>query len=279
MDTYSVRRGASLPLDVQLADDQGEPITGYLGTEALACHLWPGGSLPAAATPTAIWASASQGRIAILVSAAQTLALAEGRYRGTLDLTDPLYGPLEAYSFALDVLTAPGLGTIGLLYASFADMLVHGRAWLRQLQSPDDDAGFAVQLDIASRWLDDLILARYPTNNTVLLGDPGYGATVYGVNPGQLPNQWLKAQLLAGALVIRPKVVECVAKKALSVVCKGQVGVGDAKVDYRLLGRIYDTESSAIALTLVAEICTDGTGNPSFGIPLTGTNMRPIFGN
>jgi hypothetical protein len=278
LDNFTIRQGEGLPLTASLTDDQGDPITSYTGSETLTATCWPGGNLAASFSPTVAWLSGPGGTINIAVSAAQTAGLAEGRYFGTVTLVDPSLGPLEAYCWTMDLILAPGTGTAGLAYVGFSDLIKHARVWLRSLQDADSTGGFVLECADASRWLDDFIIARYPTNNYAILGDPGYGSMVWGANPGMLPNQWLIAGLASGWLVLRPKVIECVAKRALSIIAKGQIGVGESKADFRTLGRIMETESSAIAMTLVAELCTDGSGVPNLGIPLGGTSMRPQFG-
>lgn len=281
MDTFSIRQGEALPLTITLTDDQGDPITGYAGTETLAAQVWPGADLALSFNPAVSWLSGPSGTIDIGLSAAQTATLPEGRCFGLVTLLDPVDGLLEAYRFAVDVLLAPGTATEGLKYVAFKDLIKHARTWLRPLQDDDSTGGFAEECADASRWLDDLIIARYPTNNYVILGDPGYGSLVYGNNPGALPNQWLRGILaIPGGLILRPKVVEAVAKRALSYIAKGQIGVGNSAAEFRMLGRILETESSAIAMTLTAEICTNSPPNgiPSFGIPLGGTSMRPLIG-
>jgi hypothetical protein len=275
VDIFPVRRGTALDVIITLTDDQGDPITTYAGTEPLSAYLWPGGSLPPLFSPSASWISGPSGTIQLFVTAAQTAGLKEGRHKGTLDLLDPALGLLEAYAWAIDVLLAPGTQTLGLAYCAYADMLRHGRLALKKLQLDDDLAGFAAEIDDASRWLDDYIIARYPTSNVALLGDPGYGALLYGNSPGALPNQWLRGVLAGGGLVVRPKVAEAVAKRALAALFKNQVGK-DAE-EFRVMGRRLETESSGVAATLVAEICTDGSGVPTFGIPLGYTSVRPLF--
>src|SRR4051812_33553309 len=80
-ESFSVSRGAALPLVVQALDASGLPATGFAGTEALATAVWPGGDRAASFSPATTWADAAVGRLAIAIRSASTATLAPGRYR------------------------------------------------------------------------------------------------------------------------------------------------------------------------------------------------------
>lgn len=276
MDIFAVRQGTALDLTVTLTDDQGDPITTYDGTEALAATVWPGGSLASSFSPQVAWRLAPAGQVNIGITAAQTATLEEGRYRGTLELQDPALGWLEASSWAMDVLLGPGSGKVAPSYCSFPDLLRYGRAWLRNLQTEDDDAGFSEQCGRARSWLDDTIIAGWQTYYSLNLGDPGYGAVLVGQGTGQLPSVWLRQQLDADALIVRDLVREIAAKKALAFICEGQLGVGEAAEQYAKLGRRYHWDAAQLCKTLRAEIDTigPGIGPPQFAVNLGQSSMR-----
>jgi hypothetical protein len=273
VDIFEVRQGVALPITVALMDDQGNPITSYVGTEALAASVWPGGNRPALFSPTAAWLVPGAGTISVLVTAAETATLAAGRYPGSLDLTDGSGAVLEAYRWAIDVLDAPGTGVAPPAYCGFDDLLDYGRAWLRTLQDEDDQAGFAEECGRARSWLNDLILAGWTASNSLTLGDPGYGAVLTGQG-GRLPSVWLRQQLDAGALILRPQVVEICALKALSLICRSQIGPGDKGQDFARMGRIYGVEANELVKTLRAEIDTNQDGIPEFAVNLGESSMR-----
>ena len=157
---------------------------------------------------------------------------------------------------------------------TFPDLLRYGRSWLRSLQSDEDDAGFSAQCGRARSWFDDLVLARWQVAMPIGVGDPGYGAVLVGQNPGQLPSKWLRDQLDAGALIVRDSVVECNAKKALALICEGQVGPGDKGTEFARLGRWYHREADGIARTIRAEIDTNRDGWPEFAVNLGQFSIR-----
>lgn len=275
MDNFAVRQGVALVINpVQLQDDQGNPITSYAGTETLAASLWPGGNLPAVATPSASWISGPSGTILLTVTASQTTGLALGRYTGTLDLTDPTYGPLEAYSWSMDVLAAPGSGTLPPVYCQFPDLWTYGKGWLASLQSETEETGYAAERGRARSWLDDLIINAWQASFPIGVGDPGYGAVLVGQNPGQLPSVWLREQLAANGLITRDLVIEVTAKKTLAFICEGQLGPSDAAWDFHKLGRFYHREANDLAKTLRAEIDVDSAGYAAFAVNLGMKSMR-----
>jgi hypothetical protein len=277
MDIYTIRQGESLPLSVSLMDDQGNPITTYVGTEQLRATVWPGGNLQAAFSPTAAWVSGPLGTVSLLCSAAQTAGLEVGRYSGTLDILDATYGWLEAFKWSLQVQAAPGSTTARPSYCNYGNLLKYGRKWLPTLLAEGTDGSFAEECADARDWLDNLIIARYPTSQVALLGDPGYGSLLWGSNTGALPSVWLRQLLAGGGLVIRPWVIQATAKKAVSIIAKGMAAFGDSAADYRYLGNRYETESSADANANRAEIAANLDGVPSFAIMLGSTSMRPTF--
>jgi hypothetical protein len=274
MDIFAIRQGEALPIAVQLSDDQGNPVTKYTGLEPLAAAIWPGGNLPAAFMPAANWVSGPAGQLTILVTSGQTAGLDEGRYTGTLSLTDPVAGPVEVYNWSMDVLAAPGTATTPPVYCQFSDLLTYGKGWVRSLQSQDEDAGFATERGRARSWLDDLVINAWEVSFPIGVGDPGYGAVLVGQNPGQLPSVWIRQQLAAGGLVLRDLVVEIVAKKALAFICEGQMGASGSTFDFAKLGRWYSREANELVKTLRAEIDADGNGYPQFAMNLGMKSMR-----
>jgi hypothetical protein len=275
MDVFPCRQGVALSLLATLQDQQGNVITSYLGTEALAATVWAGGGRAISFDAAAAWVDPGQGQFSINVSAAQTSGLEEGRYRCAVTLQDPYLGLLEAYVFAIDVGLAPGSAAAPPAYCTMADLLTYGRAWLRDLQSDDDEEGFGEQRGRARSWLDDLIISRYPTSRFVILGDPGYGAGLFGVGTGALPNLWLRQVLDGGGLILRGKVVEAVAKRALYLIADAQIGPSEEKQAYQALANKYKNESSALAMSLTAEIDLNVVQVPGQP-PVQGTN--PVLG-
>jgi hypothetical protein len=274
MDTFSIRRGDALPVSVTLTDDQGDPITTYAGTETLSATVWPGGDLAQSFAPAVAWVNAPEGMLKVGCSAAQTAGLAEGRYFGSVAILDPVLGLLEAYRFQLDVLEAAVTATAPPAYCAFSDLLEYGRAWLRTLQTSDDDAGFSKQCGRARSWLDDQIVASWKGYRNRGVDPDGYGPPLGGIYPSNYPSIWLRQQLDAGGLVLRDIVVEIAAKKALGFICEGQIGSTSNTFDFNKLGNYYRREAESLVKCLRAEINADSNGYPQFVVVCGAMDMR-----
>ena len=272
MDVFSLVAGTALPIRVTLSDSAGLPIVTYPAATPLVAELWPGGERPASFLVAATWADPTAGTVDLLIAAAQTVGLAAGRYRGRLVVTDPFEGPLVGYEWAVDLTPAPGTEVEPPSYCRFADLLDYGRSWLPGLQGADDEAGFAEYRGRARAWLDDLILDARRSRGGASLGSPGYGASLYGAG-GATPNPWLRAQLDADLLIRRPWVVECTAKKALALICDGQIGPTEAGDGYARVGRGYANEARSLALSSTAEFAA-ADGSTAFSIYLGGGSIR-----
>lgn len=271
MDSFSVLQGTALPLTVTIADDQGNPITTYSGSEGLAAEVWPGGDRAASFAATATWNTPSAGTVDVMVTGTQTAMLEEGRYLGAVILQDPVDGPLEAYVWAIDVGLAPGSAPAPTVYCRFSDMLTYGRSWLVKLQGDDDQEGFARQRGRARSWLDDVILAHY-TGASSSYGQIGMW------NYGSTPSAWLRGILDGGGLISRDWVVEATAKRALGFVCESQIGPAKDN-QYTGLANRFKNEAASIVMGHVAEITTNsppGT-TPNLWVHLGSSNLRPTW--
>src|SRR5262249_49571076 len=136
-------------------------ITSYNGTETLATEVWPGGNRANGFSPSTTWSDHTEGKVQIAITAAQTAGLALGRYQVYSTLTAPASDPVAILIAQLDVVATPGTTPAPTSYCSYADLLKYGRGWLRQLQTDDDEAGFAEQLGRARSWIEDLAHAHY----------------------------------------------------------------------------------------------------------------------
>ena len=166
MDTnenFSLSQGSALAIAGTLVNATGAVITTYDGTEALATTVWPGGMRPLAFTPVTTWTTPAEGTIAIAVAAADTAALAPGRYQLLTRVTPSGQDPVDAYGCTIDVLPFAGSEAAPTAYTTYDDLLKYGRSWLKQLTTDDDQAGFAEQQGRARSWIEDL---RMPTSGS-----------------------------------------------------------------------------------------------------------------
>ncbi len=152
-ENYEVSQGSALGLQVTLKDSQGDIITSYDGAQSLTSTAWPGGQVAATFVASTVWVTPSSGLIRITISGNQTTDLAPGRYQLVTRLNDSGIW-VDAYGCTIDVLPVAGQGTAPTTYTLFDDLLTYGRSWLRQLQSSDDQAGFAEQQGRARTWIE-----------------------------------------------------------------------------------------------------------------------------
>ena len=272
MNLFAVEAGTALAAAINLEDSLGQPVTTYVGTEPLEAEVWPGGNRAVSFAAEVEWASPEFGVINLLIPAELTIGLPTGRYSGRVVLIDSAAGPLLVAEFAIDLKAAPGLAVEPPTYCGYADLVDYGRTWLPELQGEDDEAGFAEYRARARAWLDDLILGAHRPRGGVSLGSPGFGAMLYGAG-GATPNPWLRAQLDADLLIRRPWVVECTARKALALICDGQIGPTEAGDGYARVGRGYANEARALALSSTAEFAAED-GSTAFSIYLGGGSIR-----
>src|SRR4051812_41392119 len=271
-ESFSLSQGASLPLVVQALDASGLPAAGFAGTEALATVVWPGGNRAASFSPATTWADAAAGKIRIAVASAQTTALAPGRYRLLTRSTAPSADPVDVYACTIDVEASAGSAPAPKSYCDFDVLLQFGRSWLRQLQTPDDEAGFAEQLGRARSWVDDLAHAHYRVASmAVIIGGQALGPRISGAR-----SAWLQEQLDADKLMLTDQVREMAARKALGLICEAQVGLGNNAAQYARLARMYHAQANYLATCVALSLDTDGDGYADVTIDCSCTS--PLYG-
>lgn len=270
-DNFEVRQGGSIGIQATLRDANGNPETGYSGSEPLTTTVWPGGNRLISFSPTTTWDVPADATINIQITDAQTTGLDPGRYEGLTRLGTT--GSLaDVYEFTLDIWTYAGEVAAPPTYTTYNDLLKYGRDWLTNLQEQADEAGFAEQQARARTWLEDILHAHYRVSSmAMVVGGSGLGPRISG-----LRSQYLTEQLAANHLMVTDKVKEAVANRALAIICKGQVGIGDAAVAYARLARMYNSEAESIVSCLTAEIDTNGDGVGDIAIDCSSTN--PMYG-
>lgn len=264
--------GADRSAVLTLRDALGAAVTSYTGSATLAATCWPGDDRPAAFAPTATWLDAAAGTIALGCAAADTATLDPGDYPVLLAITASGRTAKQVVA-TLRILAAPGSGTAPAVYGSYDELLRYA-PWLARLKADSDQAGFAEQRARARTWFDSLIQRHWR-------GDRGY----YG---GQSPDDsldylydrgrpyrtgaistTLQGWLDAGRLVLTgptgAAIRECVARKAIALVCAPQLGSPDKETSYQALARRFAREADALASQITAEIDTtptpDGVGD------------------
>ena len=249
-------------------DQGGNPVTTYTGAEALTTVVWPGGAQAVSCSPVTTWVTPAAGLIAIAITAADSLALTGGRYEVLTTVTPMGHDPVDGYGCTVDVLVAPGSDPAPTTYTTLDDLLRYGRSWLRQLQTGDDEAGFAEQLGRARSWIEDLAHAHYRVAGmTMVVGSQAFGPRRSGAR-----STWLEDELAANTLIVTDQIRECAAKKALAFICEGQIGTGNSAVAYARLARMYHSQADYLATCLTLSLDTNGDGFPDVNIDCSCTD-------
>lgn len=273
MDRFQCSQGAALSIDVTLRDTTGAVVTGYDGTQPLLATLWPGGTRASSFSPTAVWVIPASGTIEIRLTEAETLTLGPGEYQLLLRLQDAGTW-VDAYRCTVDILAGAGSTIAPATYPldfsdAYSQLLKYGRSWLKELETDDDEAGFAEQMGRARTWIEDIAHAHYRVGvMTPMAGGVGLGPHLTGMR-----SKYLTDELAAGHLLVTDQVKECAAHYALHLICKGQVGVGDSAKAYAGLARMYLSEAWALANCLNLGIDTDGDGQAEINIDCSSVNV------
>jgi hypothetical protein len=267
-ENYQLSQGSAVTIQAVICDSEGNPVTGYTGSEILTTQIWPGASQPISYSPDTIWTAPSSALIAIAITAADSAALAAGRYQIRTQITVGMADPVDAYGCTLDVLQAPGTAAAPTAYTTIDDLLRYSRSWLRQLQTDDDQAGFAEQQGRARSWIEDLAHAHYRVASmTMVVGSQAFGPRRSGAR-----STWLEDMLASNTLLLTDQIRECAAKKALAFICEGQVGTGDAAAAYARLARMYTSQANYLASCLTLSLDTNGDGFPDVNIDCSCTD-------
>jgi hypothetical protein len=265
---YEVFQGTALGITFQIADGDGNVVTTYTGGEALATEVWPGGNRADGFNPVTSWVDHVDGKVQITISAAQTTDLALGRYQIYTTLEATGRDPVAILIAQLDVVATPGMTPAPATYCSYQDLLKYARSWLRQLQTSDDEAGFAEQLGRARSWIEDLAHAHYRVAAmTMVIGSQAFGPRRSGAR-----STWLTEQLAANTLMITDQIVEAAAKKALAFICEGQIGPSESSAAYARLARMYHSQADYLGTCLTLSLDTNGDGFPDVNIDCSCTD-------
>jgi hypothetical protein len=271
-ENYSLTQGAALAVTVTLTDALGATITTYTGTEALTTAVWPGADRAAAFAAATAWIGAGAGTIQWSITDAQSAGLAPGRYQLLTRLQDPIYGWVDVYTATLDIAASAGSAAAPSTYTTLDDLLRFGRSWLRQLQTDDDQAGFAEQQHRARTWIEDLAHAHFRVAAmTMVIGSQAFGPRRSGAR-----SVWLQQQLDANYLMLTDQIREAAAKKALAYICEGQVGLGEQAGQYARLARLYHGQADYLGSCLTLSLDTNGDGFPDVNIDCSSTD--PMYG-
>jgi len=202
MDTWQVTPGIDAQWTLTVTGEDSNPITTYLGSEALTGSIRPGRAVAPVATLAPTWKDAANGLVSVPVPGSATAGLAAGSYLVTVGLAD---ASADVFEGILEVGYAAGTDTLPPVYCSYDDLLDYVD-WIGKLWTPKDLTGFARQRGRARSYLEDLLVS-------LLMGG--------GQDP--YPSKWLRDQFANNSLIVRDQTKEITARLSTWYVCSPQL--------------------------------------------------------
>lgn len=274
LPTYEAAAGVARDIDVTLIDpDTGEAYATnrWAPGDTLTAACWRGDDQASSFTPTPTWVSAAAGTMRVTIAGASTTSLAPGRYLIRVTATDvsDANRVFEVWRANLDLLASPGSGTTPDVYGTYDDMRRVAGAWLADLQeSGSDQTGFAEQRGAARAWFDGILQRHYRRDTGVARQDSldhllvGIGAR-YGEHDTTLQD-WLDDDRLVLTTPAGKRIVECVSRYAVALVCEAQIS-GKPDDVWRDRARMFRSRAQNDVASITAEIDTttvaDGVGD------------------
>lgn len=111
MDRWQAAQGIQTGYTITIRDGSGNPITTYLGNEAMTAVFWPGGNYPTTFTVTPTWNTPSAGTVDVIIPAASTASVTPGLYEVRVFFTD---NSAEIYRAILELEPSPAAATTTL---------------------------------------------------------------------------------------------------------------------------------------------------------------------
>lgn len=168
MLTIQRTRGVAGPSEAIAVIERAE-LGGYEGAGSqfadrppVVCEVWPGGSLPVAATLPASWPDDSTDYVVLDTPIGPMTALSTGRYPGRIRLADS--DGIEIARFLLAMHPGPGDASPRPAYHTYDDLLREQPMIERYIDDLHDETGFAATSAEARDWIDDQILTASRRN-------------------------------------------------------------------------------------------------------------------
>jgi len=274
MDVWPVDQGDSATFKATLRDEDGNPYTGYAGTESIVATVWPGDELPPIdAVASADWLESSDGTIDVAIDGSATTTLVPGQYIVKLEING---SSVFRATLAIGESSSATAGRVAKV--TLRHLRKHYRTIDKLLSGPgfaDDPTALEARAD-AWDWFQDLLHRHYragswPSPDTSFSPWVGIG---FGLGPYAVPyrdgrrSAELQGWLDAGRLDLTTPVLDAMAFYALAQLLGGMVAVGEKAGGYASLAFMFAAKAEAQASTITAEIDSDGDGTNDVTIRL-----------
>jgi hypothetical protein len=271
--TLQINQGAARDYDLQGQNLDGSIPSDFLATDFLYGTIWTGNAQPPLLTPALTWLDAPTCQFRMSLENADSAGLGVGIYHCQATATRSGRSAMILDGM-LEVLRAAGTDTAIAVYTTYQDLLDHA-PWVQDLHSEEAEYGFARQQGMAREWLDEILIQRYHYGDTApMIGSPGFGLwSMFAGGVDFAPSKWIRDQLAANTLMVRGKIRELVACRALYYICNAQLGkAGDES--YRALGKEFARRATNLVKTTRFELDLNGDEFADIIIDGGSTNLR-----
>jgi hypothetical protein len=263
-NTWELPLGDTQTYTVTIFNGQNPPaaITGqYQGTEPLPAYVWEGSNQVALTQVLyTTWQSGPAGTVSVTVYGPATLSLNQGYYRVRLDV---VYNGQQSpfYNGWLHFLPIPGTAVEPPMYGTLQDLLNRAGDWLPRLQQSNTETDFLFERGRAREWLDEIVTNcsrvfayRFDLNYALY-----YGSFPFG--PVESPDSVIQGYLAANYLMVTGRTIECVAYKALALICEKRIEFDDEDGEaYRRRAVYYHAKASQAVRGYRCQLDTNNDG-------------------
>jgi hypothetical protein len=267
VETWHYAQGSSISRTVTINDENGDPVQGYSGGEALAGAVWAGDDQAPLFTFIPTWNTPVAATVNVVVSGTHTAALTPANYRLRFTVNGG-----DAFESVLEITWAPGTATPRPTYITIRDLRAEAD-WIDELQNTEQhQAGFADQCADARDWLDENILRNYRAGFVSLLGYHGLALDAWftgGNRRSQLTNYQLRNWLAQNLLMTTPRIKKVCTLFALAQICKQKISQGGKWI---ALAAMYRHQCNQLLVSTTAELDLNGDGIPDLPINFSAVN-------
>lgn len=277
MQVWQAHQGVTSAWQITARDENGDAVTGYTGSEALAATVRLGRDQAALFSPAVAWSDAPNGVLIVTVAGASTVTVAPGSYLVQVKLAD---GSADLFEGFLLVEYSPGSAAPRTTYVTLADVVRRAKFVEPLLRKGPDPSGLEARAD-AWDWMRDLLHRHYRGGGGLSRdyyflpwpayspSDPSATATVYrpGIRSLALEG-WINTGGPGGTtgVILTTPVSEALADYAVAKVCEAEIGPKDN--GYERMARKYLARAENQAASLTVEIDTNGDGLAEVAIRL-----------